>query len=230
MSDKTLQIPPGYALVPTGNNNAAPGMDRVVKALQTKSGGSRTSKKRGNRKQPSQNTIVYNGPVSVPNSDNNVAVIEVLLHVAATGTITSGILSASITTDPSSATDWASFAASFNEYRTLAMELDVVPVKPFTASTSANQSDVPFFSAVSHETGFSPTNVASLTGLESCKIHHPGSKMSREWKMAGPDEAQFIATASPVSWGAIAFFADQATTGATVQMLKTWLVQFRGHS
>lgn len=190
------------------------------------------NKPRDSQQNPSTNLIVYRGPVRVPYSGvpNDEMVVTLGRFFALSGSTSLG-LQASFNSLATSTTEWAGYAALYDEFRVLAFESKWCPHYGW-GNTSVNHGSGLWIT--SHQS----TTIAPFTSLNQMLEYsdwtefHTGKNSTISWKMAATEEAQFQGTASPVSVGQIVGFIPIATTSSIPygNIYASWRIQFRGRS
>jgi len=173
----------------------------------------------------------YVGPISQPGAKNETVTTRKLLRRQGNITVASGgIILAHFSTTPSLADGWSELASSFSEFRTLGIRLDYYARNRYVAN------GIPIYIFVDRRNATTdPVNVSEAMQHESLSMGDTNDHWSKEWRMDGEEESQFIPTDNPTSLvpGAIKFACTSGvlTTGAVIgEYLQTYLVEFRGSS
>jgi hypothetical protein len=172
------------------------------------------------------NRISYNGPLATT-VDSTVSTFYLDSTISASA---SGIVSAVLDNDPSSAQNWVSYTACWNEYRVLGIRYKYVPGNVVNTATIAG-----FTGYHCIIRGMTAPTITSLSEAASTGISRPWTAFrpwSRDWKMSDVDEATFISTSFPTTTSrTLAIYATGGTASTTYGHLSTqYLVQFRGHT
>lgn len=139
----------------------------------------------------------------------------------------SGLLQTVISNTASSAQNWSSYSAVFDEHRVLAMSVQFEPLHAVGGTTQS------YWAPIAHVTDRS--DAIPLTGYslaERYESHRksPGSaRFAQKWNMSSVDEAEFRPTNStnPNAW--VKFYSSGNSLSFTVGRLDVRLVvQFRG--
>jgi len=190
-------------------------------------------RRRGKSQQLENNNsrIVYNGPVVIPASLEEQRLFPMnFSFVSNLTTDGAGTLPQTFQAeDVRNAADWSSIAATFDEYRVVAVKVTWVPIKEYSATfryqpvaTVVDRADA---------TALSSYNIAAA--CESFQLHEGDKKFSRTMKMASVEEAEFLSVlATPTSWGWIKMYATNIIPVSTTiyRFAMTFLVQFRGRA
>jgi len=196
--------------------------------------------KQGQQLIVSPNAVAYNGSMSVPLSKLANDVVTVDFKTTSSLSFTSatpGVMAAVfITSDFTSDTEFSSYYINlFSEYRVLGMKLQFEPtnLQHEIASSNTLIHYGPVATAVDHSSSVStPTSYQSVFNYSSSQLMSLLRPFSREWKMSGTDEADFIVIGSSATRGGIVLYAAtdliNATTATVGRVLLTTRVQFRG--
>jgi hypothetical protein len=181
----------------------------------------------GSRKSTvSSSTILkYNGSAILPKSMGQAKVeplnfsTYIALNASVGGTVDLVYGTGLVT----SANDWTSTAAIFNEYRVLAMELEFQPIVSYTSSYP------PVYWVLDRNAS------GTLGSYVVCANHESANLKSSRYphkvviKMDGPDEAVWTSTSTTFSWGWIKVFGTNFATSQNVGLINLrFLVQMRG--
>lgn len=199
--------------------------NRTSKSFKQRRGG-------GSRQLENNNSrIVYNGPVTIPASLEERRLFPMnFTFVSNLTTDGAGTLPQTFQTeDVRNAADWSSVAATFDEYRVVAMKVLWVPIKEY--SNTFRYQPVATVVDRADATALSSYNIAGA--CESFQLHEGDRKFSRTMKMASVEEAEFLSVlATPTSWGWIKMYATNIIPVSTTiyRFAVTFLVQFRGRA
>lgn len=181
---------------------------------------------------PSSAAVVWRGPIRAPRDGTVSDAITVRLsYVNALQGGVGGVGYAANNISVNTATDWAGYAAVYDEYRVLGFQTDFLPHFP-----GGNGS------GVLHGAGFSLTthSADSFVGpSEDVLVQHADWKpfytsaaFKEQWNMDGMEEAAFLNVASAGTaplLGTIVFVAKTATSAISYGwVVTTFAVQFRG--
>lgn len=180
---------------------------------------------------PSPDAVVWNGNVRDPSA--SVASDAIVARLSYVGTAlggTGGIGQAVNNVTVSTVSDWAGYAATYDEYRVLGMELDYLPNYPGGNSAVVHAAG---FGVTTHSTdSFVSPSVDSLVQRSNWRPFYTSVAYKEQWHMASIEEAGFVSTAQAGTaplLGTIALFAPGATTASSYgYFVGTFAVQFRG--
>jgi hypothetical protein len=191
-------------------------------------------KKKGKKKsnfqghEVSANVMSYRGPLRTPASKTQMDLHTMSCHFinSTWSSDGSGVMSATYSDDPSISTDWSSLAASFEEYRTLAHEIQYVPNNKYQRGSTTTRPICLVDDRANNAAMTSYANAAEHASITLASLDEPFRK---KINMDGSDEAVFQKTSAPVSTRWIKIYASglSASTMYGVFMI-TYLVQFRG--
>jgi len=209
--------------------------------------GKRNKKSKGGNG-PSPQVVRYNGPVRLPNKDEQMTLVNLAISIPLTTTSSGGTATFSTvlsSADVTSATDWGDFKTLYQEARVVGMQAKFLPklkhaiaASAVPATTGVNQAGAvsPLYLCVAHGES---TALASLDAAvnhftrKECAIN---DGMVVDIKMKETDEAQWFSTQSgTVNVMSIKPFFTAATAGATDvvawgTLIQTFAVQFRTRS
>lgn len=197
--------------------------------------GKKTGTKTGNNaKNPSPNALVYTGAIrGGAGAQPDDAITVRLSYASYISGASSGFTLAVNNLGVTTATDWLSYANTYDEFRVLGFEMDWLP---YWMGGNTGPSG-----AVTHSAGLrfvthsadalvNPTADQAVQHADWVPAH-TGERFKSMWKMSGADEAAFQNTASPPSvlLGSIyCAFPAAAYNGTYGIQVATYLVQFRG--
>jgi len=185
------------------------------------------------RKQSSDVISRYGGPIRIPTYDGQ---DSVTLRVNLTNTYSlnsdgSGNIAAYWTPGSvSSSTDWSSYAATYQEFRVLGMQLHYVPFYNGTYNSTVKPT-VGAIATVHIPLGSTPASVDEVTQHTTWKSLKTSATLNQDWRMYGIEESVFTPTASPTgaNHGGIVLYVDTATASVRYgSVFLTFLVEFRG--
>lgn len=189
--------------------------------------------KRKNQKRPSKNAstnpssalLKYNGPLNL--GAESLSSLQLVWDLALTSTA-GGIIDTVIGDTPNQSPDWTNVAATFAEYRILAMQIHFTP--NVFGATEASTNYAPLYivwSADSSATAL--TSYAGASNYDKSTQHALNQPWTRHHRMSGVEEGEFVATSSNILDYTFKLFATGLTVSKTYGRLTTkWLVQFRG--
>lgn len=178
---------------------------------------------------PSPDTVVYRGPIrgGVGSVPDDTVVARVSLNNNPVGSA-GGINYSANNLGVTSCSDWASFAATYGEFRIVGFEVDYLPNYP--GGNAAVVHSAGFRFATHNSDSFVTPNIDTCIQHADWVMIHTGSNFRAEWKMASEEEAGFNSTASPPTTVAGSIFVNfpYATTASVYGIFVcTWMVQFR---
>jgi len=134
-----------------------------------------------------------------------------------------------LTSDPSTlVSDWASLAASFEESRTLAIELAFYPSNRYNKTTTTTR---PILLLVDRNNGGVIGNYNAGSTHVSARIKSLEDPWKITAKMQGADEAQWTSTSGPTARYWIKTYADGLSASTEYGLcIATYRVQFRGRA
>jgi hypothetical protein len=199
---------------------------RNVKALSKK----KTSKQRQDKRtrNDSPNNSVYTGGIYTGLDRNQVMEYDMIIGEQMDVVYSSGVINNVFSTDPSTAPDWSSLQAEFDEFRVLAMEVHWVPRNKYDYSTLTPRPTI--FSIVDHSDGVAAlSSYDTAVQYESAVLHSTADEFKTRWSMSGTDEAGYIPTASPSPVGSVKYYSSYSgATGTAARVHIVRRVQFRG--
>jgi hypothetical protein len=195
----------------------------------------RTQKTQSRGKGPSENAIVYRGPI-VTAAEKKAQDLEVVTLyedvqvVAAAG----GTLTNVFTSDPTVGTPqgWTAWAARFREYRVLAIEAEFCPPYLHATPVVAGAESAAVFPLYEVEDRASGTPLGSYTAAAayaSLQMHPINSRWKRRMDMSSTDEAQFSSTgSSPAAPFYILWYAANLLAAANFGRARiAYVIQFK---
>jgi hypothetical protein len=182
-------------------------------------------------KEPSSACVKYTGPIRIHSELQNASLHSVVLSLTGTLNSDSGgnITPLALSSDPTGAANWSSFALCFDEYRTLGMEVLYWPNDRYDPGLTQHQR--PLATVVDHNGSAALTSYLQASGFESFQMKSVGDPWKRSLYMNEFAEARFNNTsASPANL----FYLKIWATGLAVsseygRYIVFWRVQFRGH-
>jgi len=189
----------------------------------------KTGKKK-NRSSPDESAIVYRGPIRVPDKGVPDDVVTQTFTAAFTnangGSL--GLQNYYSTNQVTSASDFSSSVATYDEMRVLGFEVTYYP--HFECGNNAVAHSAGYMVSTHNPNNPGPfTSLNTMAGYQNWKPFNTAKVCRMEWKMASTEEAQFYPTSSPPQSGWIYMFAPAATSTGNYGFISvTYLVQFRG--
>jgi len=139
----------------------------------------------------------------------------------------SGKVAVVLSANPNVASNWASYVATFDEYRVLAMESEFRPNR--WAGGSSLSVSAPIVKVCDYD------SIAALTGYQLAGQYSSAEESGGlvPWKkvlyMSGAENSGFVSTASPTSIGYIkTYSAGNTASIALGQIRSVFYIQFRG--
>jgi hypothetical protein len=193
---------------------------------------SRKKKKSNSSINPSENVIVYRGPLQLPQGLQERQKITTVTHKGPTTFSASGAgaISITISDDPSTSVDWSLLAGAWDEYRILGFTFHYMPFNRYTSS-SANQIG-PIFTVIDRDDSTGLTTESQALEYESLKVYYLGDPFKRQVRsMTSIEDASFITTATPVARNWLKGICVNITPSLGVgEFWIDYLIQFRGRN
>jgi len=197
------------------------------------------TKKKANKKgskssvNPSPTALVYKGPARLPKSlqadDVYTTQLNIINAVSSGGTGVINTVFDSVN-QAQGATDWSSFAAIYNEFRVLSMQIELTPWNTYNNPSTTILA--PLYTVEDRESNTAIGSLATVAGYDSFKVHMPSVKVIRTMKMNASDEANWTDTGSTPGASArmyIKLFSTGNTASTTFyDYADRLMVQFRG--
>jgi len=145
----------------------------------------------------------------------------------------SGLLSFVINSNPTSATEYASFATCFAEFRTLSYIVRWLPRFPAWGTSAAQALTVgPLVTGIQRNAALAaPTTQDAAWQNSSSQVRSVNQPFRIVVRATGSNEMQFLNTASPSGTSEVAFTAVGLTASTVYgDIYVEYLVQFRGRS
>jgi hypothetical protein len=129
--------------------------------------------------------------------------------------------------NPSSAANWSSMALVFDEYRTLAMTAELVPLDYAGGATATLRA--PITGVVDLDSASALTGYTLADQYSSCKEVAGGKRIKIVSLMSGSENSQFQSTAAPTNLWYIKFYSANNSNSIVLGQLRiTRWIQFRG--
>lgn len=181
---------------------------------------------------PSSAAVVWRGPIRTPRDGTVSDAITIRLSaVNALVGSANGVGYAANNTAVNTCTDWAGYAAVYDEYRVLGFQVDFLP--HFPGGNGAGAIHGAGFSLTTHSAdSFVGPSEDVLVQHADWKPFYTSAAFKEQWNMDGLEEAAFLNVASagsPPLLGTIVFVAKTATSAVSYGWVAlTYAVQFRG--
>ncbi len=208
-------------------------MSVIVRNVRRKGKGKSTTPRRQARLDPQPSALAYTGPLRYPRArvENDVYTMQINVAnaVASNG---AGLIATVFDSDNQlkASTDWSSFAALYNEYRTLSMEVELTPWNKYNLPTTTQAA--PMYTVIDRNDNSALSSLSGTVNYDSVEAHQPSSRVLRAVKMDGPDEAEWISTANtPTSTARMyikLYGAGNTASTTYYDYLNRLMVQFRG--
>lgn len=171
--------------------------------------------------------LTYSGPIMPAGLTSGTSThTHIVTQNSSVVTTAAGIVAG--TYEPSllgTAADWTNYALIYQEFRVLGFK---VAYQPFVSYAATNY---PIGVVVtSHDSGLlSPTTLSDILNVENKKFVNWGKPWTQEWRMSGPDEADFVPISGAYDHGGIAYYGSGGPLSLAIgQVMVFFLVQFRG--
>ena len=181
---------------------------------------------------PPESVVVYNGPLKIPQGEQERQLFTTVLHYgpAAVNSSGAGAIVLTVGDDPSGFVDWSHFAATWDEYRVLGFVFHYEPYQRYNQVTTVVCG--PVFGIIDRDdsTALATQSAALEYGsLESFRITDPYKREIRS--MVSIEDATFLTTASPAArnWYKVIGTAFSNSTAYGEYWLDIF-VQFRGRN
>lgn len=180
----------------------------------------------------SSDLIIYRGPVSSRKTQEGLDTLEVSLKSTANMITASGVIADVFSNDPSGASDWSSYGASYTEFRVLAMMLEYEPNNLMyqNVSGASNYGYGPIVVTKEHTSNVTAlSSLAAAIAISGAKFRSAIKGWKETWRMSGTEEAQFQSVGSPAVTGSIKVYGGSVVSNSTTigSYVTTYLVQFR---
>jgi hypothetical protein len=186
--------------------------------------------KKGRGGRISDIALEYRGPIVTQRDRDNSNYIEVVLgEGVGMSSSAGGVINNVISLDnPSSSSDWSSYANLFDEYRVLGVDIRFQPQNKYGKS-ALTPICVPLNMVVDRDSSGPLTSSGQAANYASWKLVTLENLWMDKWRMKGTREAVFVTTASPASTGAFLFYASGLTASTLYGVIQVmYRVQFRG--
>jgi len=182
---------------------------------------------------PAPTSLVYRGPTRLPKAaqvdDTMTTQLNVINAVASGGT---GVINTVFDScnQAQAATDWASLAALYCEFRVLSMQVELIPWNKYNTPTTTVTA--PLYTVIDRNQNTAIGSLATVSAYDSSQVHEPSTRVIRTVKMQSPEEAEWVDVGSTPGAGArmyIKLFSSGNSNSTTYYDYYTRLmVQFRG--
>jgi len=197
-------------------------------------------KMRRNRKNASANpqapkiniptaAVTYRGPYRLPQAlpQTNVLTVEKNLFFNLFSDV-GGTIALVQGSSPAAIGDWTSLANSFEEYRTLAFEIEYRPANRYSKVTTAT---FPSCWIVDRSSASALGSSITAANHASCRLLSLEDPFKIGCKMTGTDESDFIPTSAPISVSWIKAYVTGLTASTTYgSCLVKYVIQLRGEA
>jgi hypothetical protein len=142
-----------------------------------------------------------------------------------------GVVNTVFSDDIASANDYASFAAIWDEYRVLQMEVHYVPFNRYNLQLSNVDVIGPCFVLVDRDDGTATASMALASNYESADLKSLCDPFKKRVNMASVEDAQFTTTTTTVARNWIKLYGTGFTSSVVFGTIHQFaLVQFRGRN
>lgn len=188
----------------------------------------RKNKKGKQGHNPSPNSVSYTGPImDAASAEQNDTISIAFAYTAALTSNGSGVIAVAYGSTPTSASDWSSMAAIWEEYRVLAWEVIYRPSNRYSRAVVTQ----PIIAVIDRANS---TILGSYTGAashESARFRDLDDPFNIRLHMSGTDESAWQLTASAVNVNWIKFYADTLANSTQYGLVFVRArVQFRGRN
>jgi hypothetical protein len=181
---------------------------------------------------PSDDTIIYRGPLKLPMGVQERQQITTVLRLAPANVTSTagGLINFSYGDDPSSGVDWSHLAAAWDEYRTLGFTFHYQPYSRYNQPTTMVIGTM--FTAIDRDDATTLTTQSQIAEYESFQDHNMSDPWKREVRsLVSVEDASYVTTATPVARN----WLKGVSTGNTVstvfgQLWIEYLIQLRGRN
>ncbi len=178
----------------------------------------------------SNSLLEYRGPIHLPTKDGlDDTVVRANLsfttQVSANG---AGLIAGYVAnSDVTASTDWSSFAATYQEYRVLAVEVKYQNY--FNGAYSASLLQGAGAMCSNHVSTISaPASLDAVVQVADHKPWRTSAPLVKAWRARGTEEMGFTATSATSTHGGIQYYATVGTPSAFYGILYiTFMVEFR---
>jgi len=176
---------------------------------------------------PATTVSLYTGPLRT--TEECPTVIDLLFDFAVTSSA-GGVIAFNMADFPSASPDWANVAATFSEYRVLAMSVKFVP--NVTGASLGALLYAPLYAvwdAQGSTSAAALTSYAQATGYNSLKTYSLNWPFVIAHKMSSLEEGTFAETTSTLIDYEFKFFSTGLTASTNYgRIIVDWHCQFRG--
>jgi hypothetical protein len=178
---------------------------------------------------PLPRTQQYNGPIPNDLRSDLDCISVVLTSSTQLTTTASGGVSMSIALNPGALTDWSSFSALYLEARLIGARVDYIPIACGFATVNATTA-LPLVVYVDRSASTSiATTMAAAVDKEDKIITNSTKNWTKEWRMSGSVESQWLNTNAFASVGTVQIFGPNIASASAPlgYYVLHYLVQFR---
>lgn len=152
---------------------------------------------------------------------------KMVYDVAITTGAGAGEISPVFGSSPTTASNWATAASFFDEYRVLAVKLEYRPNWFATGATTVILA--PISSVIDLDTSGNLTSYTAAAQYSSVKETRGMMPFTRFAYMSGPENSQFLSTAAPVNTINIKVYSSGNPASTVIgRFVQTFYIQFRG--
>lgn len=190
----------------------------------------RRQNKRLSARRASNRELVYTGPIHLRSGglDSRITRANMCFSSNASSSAGGKFDGAWITSQATSCTDWSSFAAVYQEYRVVAMEVKWLN----RYNNTYNATAAPGFGAMAvyHiPTIPTATSIDEVVQNSNHKLWNTGRPLTMQWRARGTEEMAWMTTATSSSHGGIQVYAEGASASTLYGCwILTFTVEFRG--
>jgi hypothetical protein len=152
---------------------------------------------------------------------------EVLNYITTLSSSGAGVINSVFSNSPSAAGGWSNLASSYDEYRTLAIEVSYRPDDRYNRGVSV--STAPIYVVIDHDNNGALTTQTQASQYSSVKQFSLDDPWKIRCGMSDVAEGQFINTGSPASQYFVKMYCGGVSLSATYgDIMVSYRVQFRG--
>lgn len=200
----------------------------------TKNKNRKPGKKSGMKKQfkePSPQSQVYSGPLSLPGQkEGNAVRTEILVFTGALASTAGGIIDSFYSDDPNSygLSEWTSLIALWKEYRILGYKVAYFPNNRYSKSTTVC---APVIVVADRDSAAALGSYQTAASHASSEIRSLEDPWTRSMKSIGSEEMQFRSTSSTLATKWIKFYSDGLSVSTSYgRFVVSLMIQFRNRA
>jgi hypothetical protein len=180
---------------------------------------------------PSPAAQEYRGPI-IPRGPSiaQTSIVRIITYSTVLTSTAGGVLSIAYTSLPTGSADWSLLAGLYQEFRTLAYQVDYVPynVNYINSATLAPKAQAPLCAGINRTGAATPTTLALALQLEGGRISNTGCRWTIQVRASGSNEMAFQPVASGVSTSQVNSYADALDPSVAYAIgIIRWRVEFR---